>query len=57
MIKLSKNEKETVFQSHVQGSRIRLYCLVRQSPKAPANWKLVGDLEFMPILLPQPSEC
>lgn len=57
MIKLSKNENETAFQSHVKGSRIHLYRLVRQSPKALASYKLVADLEFMPILLLQPSEC
>ena len=57
MIKVSKNENKTAFQSHVEGSRIHLYRLVRQSPKALAIYKLVADIEFMPILLPQPSEC
>lgn len=57
MIKVSKNENETAFQSHGEGSRIHFYSLVRQSPKVLAMCKLVADLEFMPILLPQPSEC
>lgn len=56
MIKVRKNENETAFQSQEEGSRIHLFHLVRQSPKALVSCKLVAGLKFMSLLLPLPSE-